>query len=272
MNGKFVRTMGPILALALVGGCQALGTGSHHGLATSLGDADMSSYFAQSLAEGRAHLLANRPAAALNAYRQASYDPASRATAYNGMAIAADRLGRPDLAERYFLQAMALAPENASFAANLLRFQNRQPEDTGLAELDSGTADTSPAAPDEPAETARMRHVSEREVTLSAASDAQQATPDEHRQRNPRVRVETRPLARDTQSSRYPVRVAIAPQPVREAEPDRRTASQSRARRLAQAGMIGPRAPNYPVRIRFNQARGSESSQQYPIRVQLDQS
>lgn len=84
---------------------------------------DMSSYFAQRLADGRRHLEAQRPGAAVTAFRQASYHPDYAGEAFNGMAIAYDRLGRYDLAERFFAQAMAAAPEDARFARNAARFE-----------------------------------------------------------------------------------------------------------------------------------------------------
>jgi tetratricopeptide (TPR) repeat protein len=278
MKSNLARTIGPILALALVGGCQALGTGGPQRLASSLGDADMSSYFAQSLAEGRGHLMANRPAAALDAYRQASYDPASRAAAYNGMAIAADRLGRPDLAERYFLQAMSLEPDNTAFAANLLRLQNRHAPAEGDAALAAVEVEAAQPAQNAPADEASgLQRLSEREVALvgSDTSRVSIATPIAG---PARVRVETRRSARGLRGQQYPVRVAIAQptaQPAAQAPAQaNRPAAQSRARRLAQAGMIGPRAPTYPVRVQLGGAARSQRSAapEYPVRVQLDQS
>jgi tetratricopeptide (TPR) repeat protein len=282
MKSNLARTIGPILALALVSGCQALGAGSQQQLASSLGDADMSSYFAQSLAEGRGHLVANRPAAALDAYRQASYDPASRAAAYNGMAIAADRLGRPDLAERYFLQAMSLEPDNTAFAANLLRLQNRHAPAEGDAALAAVEVEAQQPAPNAPADEASgLQRLSEREVAVvgSDTSRVSIATPTAG---PARVRVETRRSARGLRGQQYPVRVAIGQptaqtpaQPVAQAPAQaNRPAAQSRARRLAQAGMIGPRAPTYPVRVQLGGAVRSQRSAapEYPVRVQLDQS
>ncbi|WP_338243572.1 tetratricopeptide repeat protein [Aurantiacibacter hainanensis] len=83
---------------------------------------DMSSYFEQRLADGRRHLEAQRPGAALTAFRQASYHPDHAGEAFNGMAIAYDRLGRYDLAERFFAQAVSAAPGDARFARNAARF------------------------------------------------------------------------------------------------------------------------------------------------------
>lgn len=104
---------------------------------------DMSSYFEQRLADGRRHLEAQRPGAALTAFRQASYHPHYAGDALNGMAISYDRLGRYDLAQRFFAQAVTAAPEDARFARNAARFdaamlaRNSAAEQTLLAQNES---------------------------------------------------------------------------------------------------------------------------------------
>ncbi len=74
------------------------------------------------LVSGKQVLSAGNYGAAIAALRLARLDPASAAEATNGLAVAYAGIGRDDLAERYFRQAVALAPEDRRFAANLARF------------------------------------------------------------------------------------------------------------------------------------------------------
>ena len=77
------------------------------------------------LEEGNAFLRAGNISAAVASYRIASLDPSARGDASNGLAVAYARLGRPDLAERYFRAAIAVEPDNPKFVANLLRLQQQ---------------------------------------------------------------------------------------------------------------------------------------------------
>ena len=76
----------------------------------------------ESLAKGRSYLSMKQYGLAIELFKKASRDPASEAEAYNGLAIAYEAIGRGDLAERYFEQAMSLAPEQQRYSANLQRF------------------------------------------------------------------------------------------------------------------------------------------------------
>lgn len=141
---KFAAIAGITLAATALTGCQAI-NGS--GLSAS-GPVDMSEYFEQRLAMGRLHLSANRPTKAITAFRQAAYDPRYAGEAYNGMAIAFDRIGRADLASRYFAKAMELDPKDERFARNLARLEGREimlaqlpdeaPEQVAIAEFEQG--------------------------------------------------------------------------------------------------------------------------------------
>lgn len=77
------------------------------------------------LAAGRAALGNGEYAAAVMAYRNARLSPAHAGDAYNGMAIAYSYMGRPDLAERFFRQAVIENPADPRFSANLTRFQRQ---------------------------------------------------------------------------------------------------------------------------------------------------
>lgn len=71
------------------------------------------------LAEGRKALDRGDDIAAIIAFSNAQRIPQFAAEAHNGMAIGYARVGRPDLAERYFRQAILEAPEEPRFMNNL---------------------------------------------------------------------------------------------------------------------------------------------------------
>lgn len=75
------------------------------------------------LEEGRAYLRSGQLAAAVASFRIARTDPETAAEASNGLGVAYAKIGRMDLADRYFRTAMALKPSEDRFAANLLRLQ-----------------------------------------------------------------------------------------------------------------------------------------------------
>lgn len=110
------------LALAAPGlsACNALfgDHGSSSGRLSSA-DLDMEDYFADRIAMGRALMDRQRYGAALVAFRQARYHPDYAGDAYNGMAVAYAKLGRADLAERFFLEASHVDPGNPRYMANL---------------------------------------------------------------------------------------------------------------------------------------------------------
>lgn len=77
------------------------------------------------LDEGKAFLRDGNISAAVASFRIATLDPSARGDANNGLAVAYAKLGRPDLAERYFRAAIEIDPENSKFVANLLRLQQQ---------------------------------------------------------------------------------------------------------------------------------------------------
>ena len=77
------------------------------------------------LEEGAALLRAGNLSAAVASFRIAQLDRATRADACNGLGVAYAKLGRLDLAERYFQAAILSDPDNTRYAANLLRLQRQ---------------------------------------------------------------------------------------------------------------------------------------------------
>lgn len=73
--------------------------------------------------EGRSQLRQGMISAAVASFRLALLDPVTAADANNGLGVAYAKLGRHDLAARYFQAAIALAPTDTRYAANMLRLE-----------------------------------------------------------------------------------------------------------------------------------------------------
>jgi tetratricopeptide (TPR) repeat protein len=102
---------------------------------------------AGSLEEGRAFLRDGRISEAVASFQIASMDPAFKADANNGLGVAYARLGRDDLAEKYFRAAMSVEPDNSKFVANLLRLQQQEIVLARVSPPAEALAVAAPAAP-----------------------------------------------------------------------------------------------------------------------------
>lgn len=208
----------------MLGGCQQFGSMfAAKPASADSAQIDLSGYFAERLEAGRRHLLQHRPGQAVTAFRQASYDRATAASAYNGMAIAYAEMGRDDLARRYFFAAMQADPNDERFPRNLARLDSLPPATApqAPARAEAPAAVTPPAAAiaalAEAASPALVR-VSDREVTLAPLNAGNARRPDEVRvsarsarpaSASRRVVIE-RPVAARSPSQAYPVRLALA--------------------------------------------------------------
>lgn len=249
-----MRTTASLLALAAaslaLGGCQAMfGSSSFASRAPAAESAslDMSDYFTARLEAGRTHLARGRPAAAVTAFRQASYDPAHAGPAFNGMGVAYAQMGRQDLARRYFTMAVATDPQDERFARNLARLENDARADSSRpAFAEAGNSpDQASIAPgggsERSAEDSGLRRVSSREVEILGATAL----------RSDKVITTVRPqsdeprgshaIARSDRATTYPVRIALP-----QAEVRRQTDYPVR---IALADVEVTRRPKYPIRI-----------------------
>lgn len=115
-----------VAAAVSLGGCQSFPLTSwmfKKDRPASEADPQLAGNTAGALEEGRAFLQAGQLSAAVASFRIAQLDRATRADASNGLGVAYAKLGRLDLAERYFQAAILSDPQNTRFAANLLRLQ-----------------------------------------------------------------------------------------------------------------------------------------------------
>ena len=123
---KTTSTIAITLAIGVsLSGCQAL-FGPRTAHVDSVRDAHLASEdqaVHPALDQGRQLLKAGRIAQAIEVLRIAQRDPASMADASNGLGVAYAKLGRHDLADRYFRMAVALRPDETRFTANMLRLQ-----------------------------------------------------------------------------------------------------------------------------------------------------
>jgi tetratricopeptide (TPR) repeat protein len=123
-----VRTICLVTAAVSLGGCQSFPLTSwmfkKDRPASEAGPA-LAGNTAGALEEGTAFLRAGELSAAVASFRIAQLDRATRADASNGLGVAYAKLGRLDLAERYFQAAILSDPDNTRYAANLLRLQQQ---------------------------------------------------------------------------------------------------------------------------------------------------
>ena len=172
------------------------------------------------LAAARQYMDAGMTAEAIDHFRAAQMDPNALPAASNGLGVAYARLGRYDLADRYFRIALALDPSNQRFAANMLRMQN----DYALAQAPAADTQTlAQAAITAPADQlavadrpGAIERVSRGEVhirtALSEAAAPMALVASRDAPPEP-VAVAGRPLAKDEPASvaaSYPVRIDLS--------------------------------------------------------------
>lgn len=84
-------------------------------------------YGASQLALGREMLDQGLYGQAIIAFRNAQHLPQVAAEAHNGLGVGYAQIGRPDLAERYFKQAVLEDPRDSRYQANLNKFYETVP-------------------------------------------------------------------------------------------------------------------------------------------------
>jgi len=123
---KAIKIATIVTASIALSGCQSfvnkLGFGPKD--QTMRAEAGAPIFGSDELGKGRAALKAGHPANAITQFRMAAMNQETAPDAFNGLGVAYAKLGRADLAERYFKMAVTLDAGNQRFAANLTRFYN----------------------------------------------------------------------------------------------------------------------------------------------------
>lgn len=118
-----LKMTGCIAAALALGGCQNFISALGFAPKESTQSVQMADAFgSEELEAGRLALKQGHVAHAIQQFRLAALNEAAAPDAFNGLGVAYARLGRADLAERYFKIAVELDTSNPKFAANLARF------------------------------------------------------------------------------------------------------------------------------------------------------
>ncbi|MXO48262.1 hypothetical protein GRI69_08340 [Erythrobacter vulgaris] len=248
---KPASTLALVALAASLGGCQNFVQAfdfSRHSSAPqyAIGPAD--------LEEGREHLRAGRTGNALGPLHRAALNPQTSGAALNALGVAYAKLGRADLAERYFIAATRVDANDERFAANLDRFyrsdlardsrllyaQRERARET-LAEL----AQNDQVEPAEPVTEERMvmSGGETHRITISNAARSQ------------RVSVGGPAAVAQTENS-VPVRVRLSSGELRQ------PAGSARPAEI----VLRTAADPAPQRVRIGQSQAADT---YPLRVRL---
>lgn len=179
---KQLRLLLVLAAGAGISACHSSSNLSLRGLSVRQAEsaASQSSMLTDHLSLGKAFLDAGVLSRAVEEFRLALRDPDTLAEASNGLGITYARLGRDDLAERYFRIATAMAPEDLRFAANLRRFYVTGQRLAATAEADVGPASSLPVSSDakaaDQAGGGRIERLSRNEVRIHTSPPAQAPT------------------------------------------------------------------------------------------------
>ncbi|HAU21665.1 MAG TPA: hypothetical protein DCS24_03560 [Erythrobacter sp.] len=274
MNMKpMLRAAACTVALISLSGCEsfvsALGFGPND--APKRAEASMP-FGSTELENGRMALRAGYPANAIQQFRMAALNPDTAGDAYNGLGVAYAKLGRADLAERYFKMALSVDGNNPRYAANLQRFY-----DSSLSNSPRALAMREKEAE---AQIEKLASIAEEQGMLEA--EPQQA------ERRGAVTLE-RPEVRVVRASNRELRIASIPENIEvigsedlqvttnkssKTSPESRKQS-TRQKQILQLSMLQRQASvnSYPVRInvvRPNADRVAKPTRpNYPIRIRL---
>ena len=122
MPNQMIRKLLVCSCFVALGGCQLLNNLhlTKRAPATAAGDARLASTSRTYTQTGREHLRSGSPGLAIDAFNLALAGGEDPSAAYNGLGVAYARIGRPDLAYRFFRKAVMSDPLNPVYARNLV--------------------------------------------------------------------------------------------------------------------------------------------------------
>ena len=210
------------------------------------------------LEEGREHLRAGRIGNALAPLHRAAINPATSGDALNALGVAYSKLGRADLAERYFLAAIQRDGDNERYAANLSRFYASDlAQDARLlyAQREQAQEAFAQFAANEPAPIPAPAPQTIERTVLSGGEThritVERPEPSNRVQLASKLAVTGQPAADATPRIRVTGGALTAPSTVR-----------------SSAISVNSKPAGYPVRVRIGSAAPS-NAKGYPLRVSL---
>ncbi len=251
---KAILTIATLSLMApMLGGCNSVGQlFGLHKQAKPADRVEPASHAEAQMALGKQRLDDGQFGSAIEAFSNARQDPDQAAGAFNGLAIAYAQLGRPDLAERFFKQAMATDPANRRYQANLARFYATVEEVAVSKTRDEQTA------------LALEMPVPNQAFSVTGPVRVQE------RRANPAITVQT-PANRIARVSGSAVMIGKvqSPQAVVTTSDGRRRLAQA-VQAVASETVRRPN-PQYPVKFGFAPAAPLPASKRYPVRVGFSQ-
>ena len=263
---KVPATLAALAVVMPLSGCQsfinAFNFGDHTRSTQPLfGEAD--------LEEGRRLLADGQYGNAIPALQRAALNRQTAPDAANALGVAYARIGRGDLAERYFRAAVTLAPQEAKFAANLERFYasdlaqdmrtlHAQREEARKAYSDFAKSEA--AIAEEPVNEQRLvtSGGEQRKITLERGMATARIALDGAEPQKARVRVRTAEAGETPVTQAPAVRVRVSGQPVRPRVSTRPTEVRIQS------------SANYPMRVRIGDRKSDRGAPGgYPMRVSL---
>jgi len=233
--------------------------------------------------------------AAIASFSMALAAPEARAEAINGLAVAYAKLGRDDVADRYFREAAALDPNNPKFAANLLRLQDnvRMASAERPAMLAPGRAEemaVSRAQEGSLAQNGGLVRVSRAEVRVALSAQPKAAPLMVVGARTAELATRTSTSGRETAKSpagggenKSAGAVAVVSEPTSVTSPQPKSKTIAYPIRIELSGASHSarlskvdKSRDYPIRIAFGNSSGASHSAQlstvgksrdYPIRI-----
>ena len=256
LRNRVAATASVLAFSVMLGGCQMLGIGGHRSASSdaAIERAEPGDLGAAQLAEGRRLLKEGRTVDAIESFMLAKAFPQHAPAAFNGLAVAYSRLGRTDLTERFFLTAVALAPEDDRYRSNLAVFYAQNPAQRGLdarlqvAALQQAALELAPVAPvqqalaDVPAPVAEPRVMRGGVVSVASSSTLRRVSSRE-------VSVGGAAAPARVASVGGPLPVVTYRQPRKAVIEVGGKAPAEEAAKVALADKAKSAAPTYPVRI-----------------------
>lgn len=184
MNRRYTRALAAVVLALPLGACSSF-LGIHFARSAPKAERVQTAASVAPVTEaGRAQLAAGQPGLAIESFQRALAGGEAIAPAANGLGVAYAQIGRDDLAQRYFQEAIAADPGQSRYADNLARLMRSPGYAMRAAAAVAAQMQQAAAASDaqaqaqaanQPAAIGKLQRVSRAEVHITTA--APQAAP-----------------------------------------------------------------------------------------------